>query len=563
MPAAWIGGTWIAENVMELPLSLAFGTRHTEVLGAARLVGLPGIDFLIVLPSSLIAGWICGSLKRSTALGGLIATGVFLAVGAHALVPETTGRVGVAGVQPAIPDGESRAMPFSLATRARVESRLDALTGEAIAQGADLVVWPEAPNNLFNRRLPRRRDRLKELLRKGHAELLISGKDLMPEGELFSVVSHLADGRFGVDARKSRTVHFAESDLDRGQPTVIATGPAKVGVAICLESIFAHHVGALVRGGAEVLVVATDDSSFGYGALQQWHIAFAVARAVEAGRSLFLLGNHGISLATDPTGKVRHVDWTGHRAQVYAWDVEKSSALMLSLRGGRSAVFFLVGLLLMRGIAARRRHESGREGGGRILDAGILIGGATLSIVFGAVLAVFIAAATHGRTSSEVWSDVLRRYRGEGAGMGLGSAFQQRSSHTCGAAALAYVLTFLGDEVFESDLVRIRTPGEQGGYSLLELQQLARTRGLDARGFKGGWDDLPSEGRPPVIAHLSAGHFVVVHQTESDRVLFFDPAKGQLVTMGRNRFEAEWSRKYLGFFTLSEEELEGTMDRSS
>jgi ABC-type bacteriocin/lantibiotic exporter with double-glycine peptidase domain len=88
-----------------------------------------------------------------------------------------------------------------------------------------------------------------------------------------------------------------------------------------------------------------------------------------------------------------------------------------------------------------------------------------------------------------------------------------------------------------------------------ELVRFARTRGFSARGYSGSWDDLPPPGRPPVLAHLARGHYVVVHDATPERIVYFDPERGAVLNAARSAFESEWSGYFMSVSTLSEDEL--------
>lgn len=76
------------------------------------------------------------------------------------------------------------------------------------------------------------------------------------------------------------------------------------GTMICYESVFPSAARALVRQGAEVLVLLTNDAWYGpsFGGAQ--HFALGRLRAVETGRWLLRAGNDGITASIDPYGRV-------------------------------------------------------------------------------------------------------------------------------------------------------------------------------------------------------------------------------------------------------------------
>lgn len=78
----------------------------------------------------------------------------------------------------------------------------------------------------------------------------------------------------------------------------------RYGAFICYESVFPSVARVLVQGGAEVLVLVTNDAWFGpsFGGLQ--HFQMGRLRAVETGRWLLRAGNDGVTAIIDPYGRV-------------------------------------------------------------------------------------------------------------------------------------------------------------------------------------------------------------------------------------------------------------------
>ncbi|HLG85840.1 MAG TPA: cysteine peptidase family C39 domain-containing protein [Alphaproteobacteria bacterium] len=130
------------------------------------------------------------------------------------------------------------------------------------------------------------------------------------------------------------------------------------------------------------------------------------------------------------------------------------------------------------------------------------------------------------------------------------SVIVQKSDLSCGAAALATILNYqFDDHVTEQDvtsglirrkeyiahpeLVRIRQ-----GFSLLDMKRYVAGRGYIGIGYgKLEMSDLVSFA-PIIVAvrPLGYNHFVVFRGLIGDRVLYADPAFGN-VTVSRERFE--------------------------
>jgi apolipoprotein N-acyltransferase len=73
---------------------------------------------------------------------------------------------------------------------------------------------------------------------------------------------------------------------------------------ICYEAIFPGEVRKALATGAEVLVNISNDAWYGRTASAYQHAMMAVVRAAEERKPLLRAANTGISLATDPFGRV-------------------------------------------------------------------------------------------------------------------------------------------------------------------------------------------------------------------------------------------------------------------
>jgi ABC-type bacteriocin/lantibiotic exporter with double-glycine peptidase domain len=100
----------------------------------------------------------------------------------------------------------------------------------------------------------------------------------------------------------------------------------------------------------------------------------------------------------------------------------------------------------------------------------------------------------------------------------------------CGLAALAMVGLRLGKQVSVGELREKAAPGPLG-LSLEQLRQLSGAIGLNCQGVRVSAERL-GQVSLPVIAHLSDGHYVVLHELGEAGVVVGDPATG-IVTWSR------------------------------
>lgn len=89
----------------------------------------------------------------------------------------------------------------------------------------------------------------------------------------------------------------------------------KVAGVICIESIYPYFVSKFVDKGAELIVVVTNDSWYGYSSGPFQHKEFAQLRAVENRRAVVRAANGGISCIIDPLG--RTISQTGLFERTY------------------------------------------------------------------------------------------------------------------------------------------------------------------------------------------------------------------------------------------------------
>jgi hypothetical protein len=131
----------------------------------------------------------------------------------------------------------------------------------------------------------------------------------------------------------------------------------------------------------------------------------------------------------------------------------------------------------------------------------------------------------------------------------------QRWDLSCGAAALATVLTYQHDDsvaekkiaeamLRRTDPLRVKV---RGGFSLLDLKRYVESRGYQGRGYGNlTLQDLIDFGPTIVPVNFNGyNHFVVFRGLQGDRLLFADPAFGNRVVTVKE-FEEAWIQN-LGF----------------
>ena len=85
---------------------------------------------------------------------------------------------------------------------------------------------------------------------------------------------------------------------------VLQLGPVRIGDVICFEIAYDTLVRDTVRDGAQVLVVQTNNATYGGTSQLAQQVAMSQLRAVEHGRSVLIAATSGITAVIDPAGNV-------------------------------------------------------------------------------------------------------------------------------------------------------------------------------------------------------------------------------------------------------------------
>jgi apolipoprotein N-acyltransferase len=199
--------------------------------------------------------------------------------------------------------------------------RTEALAG---GQRPDLVVWGEGSvddDPLVN---PDRLARIRQAAQAVGAPLLVGATTDAPGGHFATeALEFTPNGQLADRYQKRRLVPFGEyvpwaSLMGRLLPVTREGVPAdklpgrtlepmvvdgvRVGTIICWESAYPEDARTLAREGAQLLLVSTNNASFGEGPASEQHLASSQLRAVEEGRTLVQAAVSGISAVIAPDG---------------------------------------------------------------------------------------------------------------------------------------------------------------------------------------------------------------------------------------------------------------------
>src|SRR3989441_142137 len=206
------------------------------------------------------------------------------------------------------------------------------MTREAIAQGAQFVLWPESSTPFYFEEDRPGAEMVRAIARDARVTILfgsdqvdwrVEGNKKIPDKYYNSAFVVRPDGTTAGAYRKMHLVPFGEyvplkELLFFAAPLVEAVGPFSAGVdptllpvnghpvsvAICYEVVYPNLIRQFVVRGSELLTTITNDAWFGSTSAPYQHFAQASMRAIEEGRYLVRSANTGISGIVDPYGHV-------------------------------------------------------------------------------------------------------------------------------------------------------------------------------------------------------------------------------------------------------------------
>jgi apolipoprotein N-acyltransferase len=238
----------------------------------------------------------------------------------------------VAAVQGDVP---TAGLDFNAQRRAVLDSHVNATKALADAVRAgrsprpDLVVWPENSSDIDPLRNPDAFSEITAVTDAVGVPVLVGavldgpGDDVSNAGIVWGPSGSAAPGP-GERYVKRHPVPFAEyipyrsffrifsdkvdlvtRDFAAGDRVgVLRLGPARIGDVICFEVAYDDIVHDVVTGGADLLVVQTNNATFGYTDESVQQIAMSRLRAVEAGRAVVHVSTVGVSGLIEPDGTV-------------------------------------------------------------------------------------------------------------------------------------------------------------------------------------------------------------------------------------------------------------------
>lgn len=384
----WSAALWVGQEALRdrLPFGgfpwgrLAFSQGDSGLTPLAAVGGAPLVTFTVALVAG-VAAWAVVSSRRSlpSAAAALVLSPV-LATVAAALVPlptdGPTARVAVVqGNVPRLGLGFNAQRAAVLANHVSATRALAADVRAGRVEQPDLVVWPENASDLDPFTDGEAYDVIDEAVRDVGVPVLV-GAVLEGPGDKISNAGIVWDPVTGPGERyvKRHPVPFGEyipyrslvrkvtakvdlvpRDFASGETVgVLDVGPVRLGDVICFEVAYDDLVRDVVTGGGRLIVVQTNNATFGRSGETEQQLAMGRLRAVEHGRAVVVAATSGISAVIAPDGEI--VDDTAvFTREVLVREVPVRDGRTLATRVGAAPEYVLsalgaVGLLL----AARR-----------------------------------------------------------------------------------------------------------------------------------------------------------------------------------------------------------------
>ncbi len=379
---------------------LAFAQADSPLAWLSAYGGAPLVTFAVALAGSLLAALVLalaghpparrarGAVPAVAGLAALVAvTGAAVAAGDWQTTQ--TRPYTVAVVQGNVP---RLGLEFNAQREAVLRNHVTATLALAADARAgrvakpDLVLWPENASDIDPIRNPDAYALIDEAAKAVGVPILVGTLADGPDpATTIRNIAYVWDPRTGPGESyvKRHPVPFAEyiplrpiarlvsKDVDLvhrdfvpgDRPGNLNVGPARVGDVICFEVAYDGLIND-VANDSEMIVVQTNNATFGRSNETWQQLAMGRLRAIEHGRPVLVAATSGVSAVIDPDGHVQA------RSDVFTADVlvrtvsgRQGATLAGRVRAGPEWAVVAIGLAgLVLAAAGRRRRERDRTG---------------------------------------------------------------------------------------------------------------------------------------------------------------------------------------------------------
>ncbi|HYM62602.1 MAG TPA: apolipoprotein N-acyltransferase [Thermoanaerobaculia bacterium] len=301
---------------------------YTPLIQIDRVAGPYATGALILVPGVTL-GWLITArapvTHRLFAVAGIVILGVvwpMTGLVAAKLIARPTGEPAVTAalLQPNI----SQEMRWDEANIAAIFDKMQSMTGEAVAHGAQIIIWPESTVPLAYSSTGFYRSYIESVSREHGVDIILGSiaDDPTRPSKLWNSAFLVSGGKtighydkihlvpFGEYVPLKKALFFAEKlthdvgDFEFGTNDTPLRGRMAYGPAICYEIVYPQIARTQVIHGAEVLVTITNDAWYDGTSAPEQHLAQARLRAIEDDRYLLRAATTGISAFVDPSGRL-------------------------------------------------------------------------------------------------------------------------------------------------------------------------------------------------------------------------------------------------------------------
>ena len=347
----WIAGAWMVEEAIRdrVPFGgfpwgrLAFSQSDSPLTALAAWGGAPLLSFAVALGGGLLVVAVRATRgssagPRATLTAGTALAGLLAITFGPLLIPRPTaaerGNAVVAAVQGDVPRTGLDALGQKRAVTRNHVAETERLAAEVKAgkvPAPDLVLWPENSSDLD----PFKDATAAQLLDTASAAIgrpILVGAVLDgpgtghvrntgllwgPKGYLGQMYikrhpvpfAEYLPGRAIIQKIVTRYAHDQPDDFVAGKTAGLFTiqGPKqsyRLGDVICFEVAYDGLVRSVVDKGAQLIVVQTNNASFGRSGETYQQLAMGRIRAVEHGRTVVVAATSGLSAIISPNGSL-------------------------------------------------------------------------------------------------------------------------------------------------------------------------------------------------------------------------------------------------------------------
>jgi len=409
----WTAALWVADEALRgrfvldgFPWGrLGFSQTEGPLLALAAYGGVPLVSFAVALIGALLAAATLALVRARQASGTTgergraLRTGTLLVVAVLAVplagmlawlpLPDSSLTAGGPTTTVAVIQGDvpRAGLNFNAQRRAVLDNHVQRTLelADAVAAGdeqqPDVVLWPENSSDIdpyTNADAARQIDRAAEAI---DAPILV-GAVVEGPGEYVSNTAIVWDPEHGpgdtyvkrhpvplaeyVPARSffrffSDKVDLVRRDFVAGDEVgVLDVGGVRLGDLICFEVVYDGLVHDVVEGGAGMVVVQTNNATFGYTDESAQQLAMSRLRAVETGRTVVVAATSGISAIVAPDGSIARSSEL-FTPDVFVEDIAQRSSATVAQRLGAGPEWALTalgaGALVVAAVLRRRARR--------------------------------------------------------------------------------------------------------------------------------------------------------------------------------------------------------------